>query len=375
MITNVGTGILTKYLLGQTASYASHIAIGCGATPISTTPGDYSAKTSLDFEMIRLPILSRGHIIENNTQQIVFTAEMPSDGRYEISEVGIYPAAGNPSATTYDSKTLFTFDQNSSEKWLADSAEIPLITASLDSGDGSINATDAIFRANATNIVFENVNRLANFNNETPRFLDSAIFIEGNAADLPEPESGFSQQQSDAAVAAYTPVTADKFIKYSTTGVNLKKYGPNDKIKIAMSVINKSSSSGAPEHVAIQIRFKTATADAVLGKIISAGDSWNPSISRYLVIEEELQNIVQESGFVWDNVNAVEIYVAAFELTAPSANYYVVLDGVRIENVSSTSPVYGLVGYSVIKNTTAETVKKKANASTLVEFRFAVDVA
>lgn len=367
MITNVGTGILTKYLLGQTASYASHIAIGCGATPISTTPGDYSAKTSLDFEMIRLPILSRGHIIENNTQQIVFTAEMPSDGRYEISEVGIYPAAGNPSATTYDSKTLFTFDQNSSEKWLADSAEIPLITASLDSGDGSINATDAIFRANATNIVFENVNRLANFNNETPRFLDSAIFIEGNAADLPE--------NTDAAVAAYTPVSGDKFIKYSTTGVNLKKYGPNDKIKIAMSVINKSSSSGAPEYVSIQIRFKTATADAVLGKAIAAGGSWSPSTSRYLVIEEELQNIVQQSGFVWDNVNAVEIYVAAFEGTTPSANYYVVLDGVRVENVSSTSPVYGLVGYSVIKNTTAETVKKKANASTLVEFRFAVDVA
>ena len=34
MITNSGKNILAKYLVGQTTSYASHIAIGCGTKPV-----------------------------------------------------------------------------------------------------------------------------------------------------------------------------------------------------------------------------------------------------------------------------------------------------------------------------------------------------
>ena len=374
MITNTGKGILTKYLLGQTSSYASHIAIGCGATPISTTPGDYSAKTSLDFEMLRVPILSRGYVIENGIQQIVFTGEMPSDSRYEISEVGLYPASSNPSAPISDSKTVFTFDQNSSENWLeSSSTEIPLVYT-LDDGSGNIvpkldgetsEYTGKVFRSNATNDVFTHVNRLTNFNNETPRFLDSAIFIAGNAAGLP--------YASDAAVRDATATGV--YISYNTS-LNLKAYGPNDKLKVGMAVINKSANSASPEYVSIQIRFKTSDSAnyAVLGKAVAAGGTWNPSTSRYLVIEEEVQNIKKVGSFSWDNVISVEISTAVFEGTTASSAYYTVLDAVRIENISSISPVYGLVGYSVIKNTNAETINKKANASTLVEFRFAVDV-
>jgi len=60
MITNVGKNLLAKYLVGQTTSYASHIAIGCGPKPVAS---DYSFtnleldairdKKSLDFEMLR----------------------------------------------------------------------------------------------------------------------------------------------------------------------------------------------------------------------------------------------------------------------------------------------------------------------------------
>ena len=35
MITNVGKSIITKYLLGQSPAYASHIAIGCGTKPLT----------------------------------------------------------------------------------------------------------------------------------------------------------------------------------------------------------------------------------------------------------------------------------------------------------------------------------------------------
>jgi hypothetical protein len=35
MITNKGKSIVGKFLLGQTSSFASHIAVGCGAAPLS----------------------------------------------------------------------------------------------------------------------------------------------------------------------------------------------------------------------------------------------------------------------------------------------------------------------------------------------------
>ena len=37
MITEFGKGIIGKYLIGQAPAYASYIAIGCGATPVSSS--------------------------------------------------------------------------------------------------------------------------------------------------------------------------------------------------------------------------------------------------------------------------------------------------------------------------------------------------
>lgn len=61
----------------------------------------------LDFEMFRVPISSRGYINDNGVNKIVFTAELPSEERYEISEIGLYSAGANPTAGSYDSKTLY----------------------------------------------------------------------------------------------------------------------------------------------------------------------------------------------------------------------------------------------------------------------------
>ena len=61
MITNVGKNILAKYLIGQAPAYASHIALGCGATPkardYTFTSNDIQEtlnKEQLDFEMYQL---------------------------------------------------------------------------------------------------------------------------------------------------------------------------------------------------------------------------------------------------------------------------------------------------------------------------------
>jgi hypothetical protein len=77
MITNTGKDIIAKYLIGQAPAYASYIAVGCGARPLASdaTLDDYSEKRNLDFEMFRVPIVSRGYVNENNISKIVFTAD------------------------------------------------------------------------------------------------------------------------------------------------------------------------------------------------------------------------------------------------------------------------------------------------------------
>ena len=87
MITEKGKSIIAKYLIGQSPAYASYIAIGCGAKPLDSSTGvfgDYSDQKSLDFEMLRVPIISRGFVNEDGDDKIVLTAELPSDERYEI---------------------------------------------------------------------------------------------------------------------------------------------------------------------------------------------------------------------------------------------------------------------------------------------------
>ena len=59
MITDAGKEIISKYLLGQVPTYASHISIGCGAVPLDAndpapSPETLAAKTKMDFEMVFL---------------------------------------------------------------------------------------------------------------------------------------------------------------------------------------------------------------------------------------------------------------------------------------------------------------------------------
>jgi hypothetical protein len=65
MITNFGKNIIAKYLVAETNSYASYVAVGCGELPF--VPGssiDYSARTELTFETIRGLITSSNYILD-----------------------------------------------------------------------------------------------------------------------------------------------------------------------------------------------------------------------------------------------------------------------------------------------------------------------
>jgi hypothetical protein len=108
MITNTGKQIIGRYLVGLTDTYASHLVLGCGPKPLSSTEpfADYASKTSMDFEMIRVPITSRNIVTESGATTVIFTAELPTTERYGITEIGVYPSVANPTPVGSDSKSL-----------------------------------------------------------------------------------------------------------------------------------------------------------------------------------------------------------------------------------------------------------------------------
>jgi hypothetical protein len=459
MITNNGKTILAKYLIGQTPSYASHIAIGCGAKPrnqltsgivamvataqvatittsldhdfivgdkvtisgtgnanidgyrtitgvgastftfvslnnVVNTTGmdptkctvylDSSYKESLDFEMFRVPIISRGYVVEDNVSNVVFTAELPTDDRYEISEIGIYSAAANPSAGSADSKILYSF--STQENWerhtSTEAKAVETITKSLDDGTNKLtpaspttNIELPVFQANSDNTIFTSPDRVKLY--ERGRFLNNSVFIVGN----------------DATIADDFSVSGNH-IHLNGTSLTLDYNVSTDKLKFAFSVVNKQGANPQlnytpngtpPKAVRLLVQF-VSTEKSTSGveyanfeiEKIQGIDGTDFTKNRYFVAETTLGDLVKSSGFTWGSVSTIKIYASVFldegtppiKFSSPSSNYYVSLDSIRLENVSSINPLYGLTGYSPIQNTNAELVVKQQNTTNFVEFKF-----
>jgi hypothetical protein len=384
VITDKGKTIIGKYMLGQAPAYASYIAVGCGPTPldIEDTPGNFSNQQSLDFEMFRVPISSRGFVNENNINKIVLTAELPTEERYEITEVGIFSAGSNPSAGAYDSKNIFAF--TSTENWqhhtVSSAVAIPAISSPLDDpeDDNIIATNNAVFQSNADNSIFYKPSRVNRY--ERARFLNNIIFIRGNDSDLTISEDSGPTEDH------FVIEAGSNHIHLTGANVDFTKNSPIDELRLAFSIINKNGDSvSIPDTVRILVDFSST--DAGTGEFarfeaeINQGSSGNLENSvadfatnRYFVVTKQLQELYTSANFTWDAVTVVKIYACIIDDGAPSENYYIALDAMRLENVSTINPLYGLTGYSVIKTDNAETIIKSPNTSNYVEFRFSIGV-
>jgi hypothetical protein len=383
MITNTGQSIIGKYLLGQAPAYASYIAVGCGAQPLATADpyGDYSAKENLDFEMFRVPISSRGFVNDGGTEKLVLTAELPTEERYEITEIGLYSAGSNPSAGAYDSKTVFAF--STGEGWQyhdqTSATSIPTITQPLDdpNDDNIIATSDPVFQTNADNSIFFKPSRADRY--ERCRFLNNMIVVVGNDADLTiDPSTGSSGGH-------FYIEPGSNHIHLTGADVDFSKNAPTDELRLAFSLISKNgNSSSVPDTVRILIEFASTDAENVgeyarmeieLDNGSGTGGTYDFAENRYYVITEQLQNLYVTNGFTWDAVTVVKIYTSIQNSDTPTGDYYIAYDALRLENVSTINPLYGLTGYSVVKNAEAETIIKNPNTSNYIEFRFTVGVS
>jgi hypothetical protein len=387
LITNTGKTIIGKYMLGQAPAYASFLAVGCGPTPLETgdVADNFATKENLDFEMFRVPISSRGFVNEGGINKIVLTAELPTEERYEISEVGLYSAGANPSAGAYDSKTVFAF--TTGENWQyqtgASATAIDVVTSPLDDplDNNVIAVTDTVFQTNADNSIFFKTSRANRY--ERCRFLNNIILIRGDEADLTiSEESGPTEDH-------FVIESGSNHIRLTGANVDFSRNSPIDELRLAFSIVSKTGNSSAiPETVRILVNFSSTDGSqfARFEAEVNHGSSGNLNdeiadfeTNRYFVVSKQLQDLYTTSGFTWDLVTVVRIYACVLSEDSgptpePSSNYYIALDALRLENIATTNPLYGLTGYSIIKNDDAETIIKSPNTSNYVEFRFSIGV-
>jgi hypothetical protein len=383
MITNAGKSIIGKYMLGQAPAYASYLAVGCGPQPLQTedVADDFATKTNLDFEMFRVPISSRGFVNENGIDKIVLTAELPTEERYEITEVGLYSAGSNPNAGAYDSKTVFSFAQN--ESWVHHTSvaavEIPTISEPLDDPeDDNVIATDGVFQTNADNSIFYKTNRVERY--ERARFLNNTILIQGDDSDLTLDGGG------SGGVDHIVVEDGSNHIHLTGPNVDFTRNSPTDELRLAFSLVNKDGDSVAvPDTIRILVDFSATdesnptTYARFEVDIVDGFDGYDFETNRYFVISKQLQELYTSQDFTWDAVTVVKIYACVLDSTGtsgpfPSPDYYIALDAMRLENIATVSPLYGLTGYSIIKNTDATTIIKSPNTNNYIEFRFSIGV-
>jgi hypothetical protein len=395
MITNTGKTIIGKYLLGQAPAFASYIAVGCGPQPFEPgeSLGEYSDKENLDFEMFRVPISSRGYVQENGMNKIVLTAELPTEERYEITEVGLFSAGSNPSAGSYDSKTVFAFTD--AENWehhtTSATSPIPTIPVALDANNdniitgsylinsstkeydavnGVLTATP-VFQANSDNSIFYKTPRAERY--ERCRFLNNTILIQGNTSSL-------------TVVNNHLNFVSGSHIHKTGVDLDFNNNSLKDELRLAFSLVNKNTGSLVPDTVRILVDFASddettspqfARFEVNLNNGSSLSDPLNDEFetNRYYVVSKPLQDLYTTPNFSWNAVNVVKIYVSIIDNGSPSSDYYVALDALRLENVATKNPLYGLTGYTVVQNTDGETIIKSPNTNNYVEFRFSIGVS
>ena len=391
MITDKGKNLIAKYLVGQTPAYASYIALGSGAMPqkktiafVKAQSDLFSAKTALEFEMFRVPIISKGYINEDGVSKIVLTAEMPTADRYGITEIGVYPALVNPAALR-DSSNIFSF--TSDEGW---GAHIGSTTVSIPVATGDIDLTATSPNTNyvQTNVDNKNLSEDQRLSRqEQLRASSNAIYLRGDFS------TAFTYTSGSM------PTLSGNYITIQNPNIDLSQNNLLDELRLAFSVISTdATNAGLPASVKIAIHLLDGSSptpnNAVIMNQINSTDTPNPLVAgdyttntagnRYVVSKIPLgsSNFYKDANFDSANIQEARVYVNITDTASSSTAYWIGLDGLRLENLSDISPLYALSAYTTLKNSSyatntyeyASPAIKALNTSGLVEFKFTLDV-
>jgi hypothetical protein len=340
---------------------------------------NFELQEDLDFEMFRVPISSRGYVTEDGISKIVFTAELPTEERYGMTEIGIFSAGANPSAGIYDSRLLYSFIDSESWEYHSEisSTAIPTKTAPLDAGGTAdvISVPEPVFQTTSDNRIFTSTDRINR--NEVGRFVNSTILMSGDTSNI--------IVDNDDRLSVDSEYNSSH-IHIDGISVDFNKQSPKDELRLAFSVVNKigGDESAIPAQVLMLVEFSSGhgddSANAKFEVNIEHSDLQdyinNFNTNRYFVVKKELQELVKTQDFSWDAVTLLKVYACVLDSEGePSPNYYVALDGLRLENKGSINPLYGLTGYSVIANQNERPITKEQNTTNYIEFRTSIGIS
>jgi hypothetical protein len=173
------------------------------------------------------------------------------------------------------------------------------------------------------------------------------------------------------------------YLENSTLNFDLSRNNPTDEIKIALSILSKTYSQNTnPDNVRIVVQFinnvsgiGTESPKAVLNINLTDADFIeDASANRYVVVTKTIADLVKDDIFSFANINYIKIFVSVLDSGIPTDNYFVVLDGMRIENISTLNPLYSLVGYNLISTQNAFPILKLENTHNYIEYRFGIGV-
>lgn len=369
------------------------------------------AKEVLDFEMFRVPISSRGYINDGLNDKIIFTAELPTEERYEISEIGLYSAGSNPSAGSYDSKTLYAF--TSSEDWQlkngsTSTSPTSIITSIIDGSNFLLPAVTAesAVQTLSNNTGFLNATRAARY--ERCRYFNNVLMLKGNNSYI----------GSDFVVGANP-----KFLQLAGQSIDFTKNSTSDLIKIAFSLVSVNGESSLhPDTARVIVQFSDSTGTQYAKMNVQATHTAsNFSTNRYVIASKRLDELTYSGTFSWNAVDNVKIYTSVINnytitaksflsgtvtlttsaahnlvagdivkisglgtgydgeftlltasgntmtytstgaganatglsvpMEAASSQYFLALDAIRFDNVGTINPLYGMTGYTIIQDT------------------------
>lgn len=316
--------------------------------------------------------------VSYNRERLIFKAELPTDQRYEMTEIAVYPAATNSLALNYDSRVVSGF--LTTEGWtyhdvspsLVESDNtIPFTTTSIASTSGVIGSANfidpntslsacALF-VNSDNEAFTFFERVER--HENPRFYNRCLMIPGDMTNFLNDDMELVGKQ--------------KYIFTNSLKLNLSQNSPDDYIKFAFSVISQDLSPiSPPDKVRLRFEFLDSLSGqkAITTQLLTSSDF---SHSRYKIISKQKKDFDLGSNFSWGRVDGIVIYAETLNSSGDYDGSYIAFDGIRIDNENTENPLYGMVAYSRLKNNfdDGQPITKTENSQGYIEYRLGVNIA
>lgn len=357
----------------------------------STISLNHTTKRKLNFEMTRIPVTSRGLTVEDGVDMLVFGAELPTQDRFGITEIGLFSAGTNNIVTGSDSRTMHTF--SNFENWelhtSSSATAVEAYTSSVSTVGGArlqLPSTTYATFLSASDPVFNWSDRVAL--QEKPRMYDSTLLLQGDLSVI----TGMSTGQSSMAVG--TSSGDERHVHLLGQTYNFSSNSSSDEIRVAFSVLYDNyvgptpAETPDPTYVGIIIEFSSEKvlnpADAKFARMKIRKTAADLAKSHYFIQTVSLGDMEVAPNFSWDSVDTVKVFCMVEPGSgAAKTDYYVALDGIRFENVydEQQNASYGMVSYATTRSIkTIDTIdyttpiEKETNRSGIIEFKLPLQV-